>query len=614
MLERLSIRSNHDGHGSVQKQSKLRDRSSLFGNKKQAAFHVVISELRAELMNSKHHSTNYPCVLMWIRGETIHVTDESVGQKVLSWSDTYFAQLVTLQPSSSGGPGSSFRPKECKFKVQQRGKTIAKTAVLDLAKYCSDAGLAREQSVAMPLTPCGTLYFVISTALANEQLQPQDSSHRHSCSQHERQHSASAAVSTAAGGLGGGECNQSTTSKFTGTAAAAAAAAAVAGTPGRGGDAASEDGDRPSRSSAVRQQQLPSSSGSRPPPPTPLLPPSDSEGLGFFRRMGRAGSKQRLDITSGGGGGGGTGSPQQAPRHRKSESAQLSGISANVPWDRVTLATLAPTGSGGGGGGSPATAGACSPATRRCGSGALASASSAPYLHAADGGATGATSARTTGNNLERCSVSNSRASSSDTGAGAGGGVGASRHAGSVGGDDVGRSNGGGGNGWGAWLRGGLGWGRSSNHSATGTSTSQASLHGGPSGGGGGGGGGEPESSAALETAIGSCTDAAELRELALDMLHERDAWRSRALAAQDACGRAQTARGSAVREAQRLEVRLRQYQDELGRRTDGSLLQELVEAKVRIAELANENMKLRRQITHMGPLFYDDSGDEGGH
>lgn len=31
-----------------------------------------------------------------------------------------------------------------------------------------------------------------------------------------------------------------------------------------------------------------------------------------------------------------------------------------------------------------------------------------------------------------------------------------------------------------------------------------------------------------------------------------------------------------------RRQVRLREYQDELGRRTDGSLLQELVEAKVR--------------------------------
>lgn len=34
---------------------------------------------------------------------------------------------------------------------------------------------------------------------------------------------------------------------------------------------------------------------------------------------------------------------------------------------------------------------------------------------------------------------------------------------------------------------------------------------------------------------------------------------------------------------------------------------------QVRIAELANENLRLRRQITHMGPLFYGDSGEDPG-
>ncbi len=44
-----------------------------------------------------------------------------------------------------------FKPKECRFKVQQKGKTIAKTAAMDLAKYCSEINLAREQSVSLPL-------------------------------------------------------------------------------------------------------------------------------------------------------------------------------------------------------------------------------------------------------------------------------------------------------------------------------------------------------------------------------------------------------------------------------------------------------------------------------
>lgn len=55
-------------------------------------------------------------------------------------------QMVTLQAGSHG-----YKPKDCKFKVQQRGKTIAKTALVDLSKYCSEVGLAKEQSVAVPL-------------------------------------------------------------------------------------------------------------------------------------------------------------------------------------------------------------------------------------------------------------------------------------------------------------------------------------------------------------------------------------------------------------------------------------------------------------------------------
>ncbi|PNH07583.1 Phospholipid:diacylglycerol acyltransferase, partial [Tetrabaena socialis] len=71
-------------------------RASLFSSSsksKQAAFHVVISEMRAELMSAKPAAgSSLPCVLLWVRGETIHVTEDSVGQSVLSWSDTYFAQ------------------------------------------------------------------------------------------------------------------------------------------------------------------------------------------------------------------------------------------------------------------------------------------------------------------------------------------------------------------------------------------------------------------------------------------------------------------------------------------------------------------------------------------
>ncbi len=55
-------------------------------------------------------------------------------------------QMVTLQAGAHG-----YKAKECKFKVQQRGKTIAKTAVVDLAKYCSEVGLAKEATVAVPL-------------------------------------------------------------------------------------------------------------------------------------------------------------------------------------------------------------------------------------------------------------------------------------------------------------------------------------------------------------------------------------------------------------------------------------------------------------------------------
>lgn len=64
-------------------------------------------------------------------------------------------QTIALQCS-----GGSFKPKDCKFKVQQevpghKGssasyKTVSKTASLDLAQYCTDA--VREQRVTTPLT------------------------------------------------------------------------------------------------------------------------------------------------------------------------------------------------------------------------------------------------------------------------------------------------------------------------------------------------------------------------------------------------------------------------------------------------------------------------------
>lgn len=66
-------------------------------------------------------------------------------------------QIVTLTLS-----GNAFKPKECKFKVQIAGaeggkgkhaqpKTVAKTHAVDLTKYCSEIGLAREQMVEVPL-------------------------------------------------------------------------------------------------------------------------------------------------------------------------------------------------------------------------------------------------------------------------------------------------------------------------------------------------------------------------------------------------------------------------------------------------------------------------------
>lgn len=64
-------------------------------------------------------------------------------------------QVVTLTMA-----GATFKPKECKFKVQvpsasgkhAQAKTVAKTNMLDVSKYCSEIGLAREQVVQVPLT------------------------------------------------------------------------------------------------------------------------------------------------------------------------------------------------------------------------------------------------------------------------------------------------------------------------------------------------------------------------------------------------------------------------------------------------------------------------------
>ncbi|KXZ46238.1 hypothetical protein GPECTOR_45g108 [Gonium pectorale] len=561
-------------------------------------------------MGTKQHSPGQTCVLLWVRGETIHVTEDSVGQTVLSWSDTYFSQLVTLTPSGAGGGG--FRPKECKFKVQQKGKTIAKTAMVDLAKYCNESGAAREASVRVPLQPSGTLYFVISTMPSAEQSAP-------SCTSAMSEYRTSNGSAHPHRGSAGNGPNLGTTSTGIAAASTASAGSSAQGTPngaGTGGGAGSSQGtpagvttvfglgssqrgvaaalggsvsgtgddpDRPSTSGRHQKPHRLQQSASMSRAAAHLGGsggPEGADGSGFFRRIARMGSNKHgaagaaaaAEAVAGaaGSGGGGVGGAM-----RNIESAELASGSPSG-----ARRALGSSGSAGG------LAGAYSPGRR--GTSGLAPAASAP---ACDGAADGASSSSS-----DAAVVGAAAAAAAAT-------ISPKRAAGAT------ADGGGSGGGWASWFRGGLGLGRSSNHSATGTSTtgphSQASLH------GPGCGGGEHDSSA-LVSAITDATEVAELRELALDMLHERDAWRGRALSAQDALGRAQTARGSAVRDAQRLEVQVREYKEELGRRTDGSLLQELVEAKVRIAELANENLRLRRQITHMGPLFYDDSGDDG--
>ncbi|GIL48945.1 hypothetical protein Vafri_5437 [Volvox africanus] len=691
MLERLSASVDGVRNKGIKATS---DRLNVFGTKKQVPFHVVISELRAELMNTKQHAPGHPCVLLWIRGDTVHVTEDSVGQTVLSWSDTYFAQVVPLHIS-----GSTFRPKECKFKVQQKGKTIAKTAILDLAKYCSEIGLARDQSISVPLQPCGTLYFVISTAPASEQQNnmneaPSSQSSFRNITQASHNPSYGGGDSSMVTGLAvsvagvseGGATSLSTESsklypdighytstalKYSGTVAGAAGAAAssLAATitppvlsKGRGNTAAPEesetaastpngDVDRPSVSGRGHQRKPSNGAGTgwmasglsaaaaavtsglkaSSVITTPQAPGTDGmeekgAGTGVFKRKtrGNASSKQVATafVAASGAAASAVSSSTAAvvsmmnagsrgqnlhPQLtlRKSDSDNLISGAASArdlrgSWDAqaersLSLVAAATGGHGAGGGPHPRGSGSGFIAV---GQRAIRSFTGTPGASHSPGPSSSPLQMQLPPSTLDgiRNLARRSGAAStcSDTAASvvkAAAGVAAAAAEG----------NGGGGGGWGSWIRSGLGWGRS-NHSATCTSTGALSHN--------GAGGGDRESTA-LEAEILGATEVVELREVALDLLHERDEWRARAVASQDALGRAQTARGSAVREAQRLEVRLRQYQDELGRRTDGSLLKELVEAKVRIAELANENMKLRRQITHMGPLFYDDSGDE---
>ncbi|KAG2429728.1 hypothetical protein HYH02_013985 [Chlamydomonas schloesseri] len=603
MLERISSQGSESVKGKGPKGFQVfGGGTGVKRNQTSVAFHVVISELRAELLSCKQLAAGQPCTLLWVRGDTVHVTEDSVGQTVLSWSDTYFSQMVTLQAGAHG-----YKAKECKFKVQQKGKTIAKTAVVDLAKYCSEVGLAKEASVAVPLQPVGTLYFVVSTAPAADQHggPPLDTAASQNSLLNDGRPSYGQPSVVAAGaagdsgyGAGGANSQYSTLASKYSVGVASAAGGAGAGHRASGAD---DEGDRPSNTR--------SSAGGARPAPAPKKEPHEDESISsFFRRKKGPSSKAPPALVtplgsasgpapaSGGGTPIGTGpvSTTSSKQLRKTESARASPSA----WERNLASELL---------GSDATASPSSPVHA-----SKFSSRRSTTSHGLGGGpGTGATATPQQQPQPQDGARRGSGASyHSDVAGGAGAGAASSAAKAGQAGSDTG---GGGGPGWGAWIRGGMGWGtRSSNHSATGTSTpgaaSQASLH----GPGGAGGGGEPDSGG-LEAAIRAAAEPAELRDLALDMLHERDEWRNRALAAQDALGRAQTARGAAVREAQRLEVRLREYQDELGRRTDGSLLQELVEAKVRIAELANENLRLRRQITHMGPLFYGDSGEDPG-
>ncbi len=73
-------------------------------------------------------------------------------------------QAIVLQHT-----GSAFKPKDCRFKVQQQVpapaaasaaqkqkppqfKTVGKTAAMDLAEYCDDSGMDVEEVVMLPLT------------------------------------------------------------------------------------------------------------------------------------------------------------------------------------------------------------------------------------------------------------------------------------------------------------------------------------------------------------------------------------------------------------------------------------------------------------------------------
>ncbi|KAG2488204.1 hypothetical protein HYH03_013198 [Edaphochlamys debaryana] len=626
---------------SVSTDVQRRTRGGLFGGgaKKIVSFHVVISELRAELMSVKGLAQGQPCILQWVRGETVHVTEDSVGQTVLSWSDTYFTQVISLALAPNG---NGFRPKECKFKVQQRGKTVAKTAVIDLAKYCSEFGNAREQSVSVPLQPSGNLYFVVSTLLsttpAAADAAPSATSlagpgapsaaDLHAAMPRPSGGFAAASVPSAAGGA---------STSTAGESAYGAITKKYGRGSGRGGDEELDEpgeersSDRTTGAAAAaadrRGHERPSGGGGwgwrkaknnlldTPAAQAAGAAPVEVEGTGgFFKRKVKAKSGAAAAAAAAAGSeddaaalaGSVNGAGGRLPL-RKIDSERFSRSGGPASWD-FALTPGSDGGAGGGGGGAARRSSAAgfsqlmpasslptgiSPRTTAAAASAVAAAAAASGGTEGSGGggrhALARRSAASEGSEAVHCAVPGGSATKSTDNLVA---MEASK-------------------GWGAWLKGGLGWGRGSNPSGTNTSVgtgggaSAHSMH--------GPGGGPPEhDSCALETAIRTATEVPEVREIALDMLHERNEWRNRALAAQDELGRVQSLRGSAVREAQRLQVRLREFEDELGRRKDGSLLQELVEAKVRIADLANENMKLRRQITHMGPLFYGDhSGDE---
>lgn len=398
--------------------------------------------------------------------------------------------------------------------------------------------------------PVGTLYFVVSTAPAADQqggppldtAASQNSMLTDGRPSYSLPSAAAAAGDSGYGAAGGSSQYSALASKYSGGVAAAAGAAA-AGAAGAGYrvSGAGAEGDRPSNTRS-------SAGGGRPGANPKKDAPEDESLSSFFRRKKGPSKAPPALVTpsvaapgpapaSGGGTPIGTGplsSGSAKQLLRKTESARASPSA----WERNLASELL---------GSDATTSPASPAaasklsSRRSntgnGLGGASTAATATPQQPADGARRG--SGASYHSDVTGCAGAGTASSAAKAG-----------HAGS----DVG-VGGGGGPGWGAWIRGGMGWGtRSSNHSATGTSTpgaaSQASMH----GPGGAAGGGEPDTGG-LEAAIRSAAEPAELRDLALDLLHERDEWRNRALSAQDALGRAQTARGAAVREAQRLEV-----------------------------------------------------------